>query len=613
MSYLIEFEPVGRRGTCSEGLNLLECARFLGVGLVSICGGFGKCKACKIRLLNGQVSAPSPVETGFFSPAQIQAGWRLACLTYPQSDCTVHVPPESLTTLQRMQVESRDIFTAVQPAVRTYPVDLPAPTFLDLRADDARLLDSLVKQHSIDLRTVDIDVLRSIALTLRDNQWRVSAAVRHEEIIALNSPGVRSLGFAVDVGTTKIAGYLVDLVSGQTLASKGLMNPQINFGEDITSRIHHALKSSDEASALQQVVVAALNQLVGDLCQEAGVKTGEVVDASIVGNTAMHHLLYRLPVYPLAYPPFNASVQNTLDIKARDLGLQIAPGAYVHTLPNIAGFVGADHVAMLVAIDALAINELTVAIDIGTNTEVSAIDRGAIYSASCASGPAFEGGHISCGMRAAGGAIERLRLEGGAVQMQTIGSTPPVGICGSGIIDSVAQLYQAGVLSESGRMQERHPGVRTKNGQREFVLFAAQGQGSDIVITQKDVREIQLGKGAIRAGIQVLLEAAGRREEDIRHVVIAGAFGTYIDVGNAILLGLLPSLPLDRFQQIGNAAGLGARQALLSVEKRARENEIAARMKYIELAGTPSFNAIFIQTQYLGQYRIVDRQRVKIE
>ncbi len=613
MSHFIEFEPVGRRGACAEGKSLLEDARFLGVGLVSICGGFGKCKACKVRIVKGVASPPSAVETAFFSQSQIKEGWRLACLTYPQSDCTIYVPPESLTTLQRMQVESANILTAVQPAVQNCAVELTEPTFSDLRADDVRLLDALKEKHKITAGTIDVEVLRDISLGLRDRHWKALAAVRGDEVVALNSTEARSLGLAVDIGTTKIAGYLVDLKSGETLASKGLMNPQISYGEDITSRIHHALKSRDEALALQQVVVAALNQIAADLCQEIGANTSEIIDASIVGNTAIHHLFYRLPVYPLVYPPFVAAVQNALDVKARDLGLRFAPGAYVHTMPNIAGFVGADHVSMLVAIEALKIKKLTIAIDIGTNTEVSLIDNGSIYSASCASGPAFEGGHISCGMRAANGAIERLRIDGGEVELQTIGSATPAGICGSGIIDSVAQLYDAGILDESGRMRDGHPGVRTKDGRREFVLYDGKGTGPDVVVTQPDVREIQLGKGAIRAGIQVLLETAGRREEEIQQVVIAGAFGTYIDVGNAMLLGMLPSLPLERFQQVGNAAGLGARQTLLSLSKRALEKDIAGRMKYVELAGAPTFNKIFIQTQYLGKYRIIDGKRESIK
>jgi uncharacterized 2Fe-2S/4Fe-4S cluster protein (DUF4445 family) len=611
VTYLVEFEPVGRRGECQPDKNLLEDARYLGVGLVSICGGYGKCKACKIRIMKGTVSDPTSTELDFYSAEQIKDGWRLACLTRPTSDCVIHVPPESLTTLQRMQVESHNIPTATSPAVQRYQIKMSEATFEDLRSDSTRVIEALEKEHGVICNHIDIDVLRDISLNLRNSNWTTSAFIRNDEVISLDSNG-KFLGLAVDVGTTKIAGYLLDMESGQTVASKGIMNPQISYGEDITSRMHHALKSPEEAILLQQAVINGVNGLAVDLCAEIGAKVTDIVDATMVGNTAIHHLFLRLPVHPLCYPPFNAAVQEALNLKARDLGLNLAPGAYVHIMPNIAGFVGADHVSMLVAIDALNIMDLTLAIDIGTNTEVSLISNGNIFSASCASGPAFEGGHISCGMRAATGAIERMRVESDKVQYKTINDASPIGICGSGIIDSIAQLYDAGVLDESGRMKAQHAGVRDNGESKEFVIFAGNGDNPAVVITQKDIREVQLGKSAIRAGIQILLDKAGHKEEDIKKVFIAGAFGTYIDVANAILMGMLPVLPLDRFSQVGNAAGLGARQSLISVKKRALEKSISKRMQYIELAGTPTFNKVFLQTQYLGKYRIIDGKRVKI-
>ena len=611
MSFLIEFEPVGRRGECQPEKSLLEDARYLGVGLVSICGGFGKCKACKIRVLKGRVSEPTATELEFYSADQIKNGWRLACLTHPESDCTIHVPPESLTTLQRMQVESHNIPTATSPAVQCYRIKMTEANFQDLRSDSIRVLEALEKEHNVICKCIDINVLRNISLNLRNSDWKTTAFVRNDEVISLDSNG-RALGLAVDVGTTKIAGYLLDMESGQTLASKGIMNPQISYGEDITSRMHHALKSAEEAVLLQRAVINGLNELAAVLCSEIGANVTDIVDATMVGNTAIHHLFLKLPVHPLCYPPFNAAVQEALDLKARDVGLNLAPGAYVHIMPNIAGFVGADHVSMLVAIDALNIMDLTIAIDIGTNTEVSLISNGNIFSASCASGPAFEGGHISCGMRAATGAIERLRIESDKVQYKTIDDALPIGICGSGIIDSIAQLYDSGVLDDSGRMNALHAGVRDNANGKEFVVYAGNGDNPAVVITQKDIREVQLGKGAIRAGIQILLEKAGHKEEEVKKVYIAGAFGTYIDVANAILLGMLPVLPLDRFSQVGNAAGLGARQSLISVKKRELEKAIAKRIQYIELAGTSTFNKTFLQTQYLGKYRIVDGKRVKL-
>jgi uncharacterized 2Fe-2S/4Fe-4S cluster protein (DUF4445 family) len=287
----------------------------------------------------------------------------------------------------------------------------------------------------------------------------------------------------------------------------------------------------------------------------------------------------------------------------------------VHLLPKIAGVVGADHVAVLLATEAWQAEGLTVALDIGTNTEVSLADNGKITAVSCASGPAFEGGHIKQGMRAASGAIERLRIVNNSIEYQTIDETEPIGICGSGILDAIAQLRLAGIIDEGGRIIDAHPSVRTRDEQREFVLVKKKKRNKrpDIVITQGDVRELQLAKAAIRTGIQTLLEANGRSEEEITQVIIAGAFGTYIDVSSAIAIGMLPSLPLDRFRQVGNAAGTGARLALISLGKRAQAQTIASQVHYIELASAPNFIQTYIQASYIGRYRIAHSKMVDID
>lgn len=392
------------------------------------------------------------------------------------------------------------------------------------------------------------------------------------------------------------------------------MNPQISYGEDIISRMTAVIHSPDNALAIQQAVVKAINELCAELCAEASVKTEEIVEAVIVGNTAMHHLLLRLPVSQLALSPFVPAVSRALEVRADELGLAIAAGAYVHLLPNIAGFVGADHVAVLLATEASRAKGPIVTLDIGTNTEVSLIYNGSITATSCASGPAFEGGHIKDGMRAATGAIERVRILSDSVQYQTIGEEPPVGICGSGILDSLSQLYLAMVIDEGGRMTGKHPRLRTDKEQQEFVLVSEEERGGQpaIVITQQDVREVQLAKAAIRTGIQVLLETNGCLEKKIKQVIIAGAFGTYIDVSSAINTGMLPSLPLNRFRQVGNAAGTGARLALVSLKHRAEAQALASKVKYIELASVPNFNQNFLQASYLGKYRIIDGKREAI-
>jgi len=614
-AFTIDFEPVGRRGKCRKKEPLLACAHRLGVGISNICGGKGTCHTCSVQVLSGTVSKPTTNEHEAFTSQELKEGWRLACQTYPTSDVRLMVPAESMTTPQRVQVEGLEIRVPPEPAVQAYPLRLVAPSLSAPQADADRLLKALNQQHKLRCTKIDIGALRTISDQLRSWKWECQAIVRNDEVIALLSPSSRQLGLAIDLGTTKVAGYLVNLSDGRTLAAKGIMNPQISYGEDIISRMNRVVKSPDESVQLQKLAIEAINGLCADLCAEVHTDTEEIVEAVVVGNTAMHHLFLRLPVKQLALSPFVPAISRALEVRAGELGLNIAPGAYVHLLPNIAGFVGADHVAMLLATDAWQAKETTMALDIGTNTEISLICKGRIAAISCASGPAFEGGHIKYGMRAATGAIERLRITNDVIQYQTIDGALPIGICGSGILDALAQLYLAKVIDENGRIMNNHPHVRNYRGQREFVLVSKEERGGKpaITITQHDVRELQLVKAAIRSGIQALLEASGCAEDDIKQVIIAGAFGTYIDVASAVAIGMLPPLPLNRFRQVGNAAGMGAKLALISLKSRAKAQAVASRVSYIELASSPSFQSTFMQASYLGRYRIIDGKREEID
>lgn len=612
--HTIIFEPIGRRGNCQDQESLLACARRLGVGINSVCGGAGVCSTCKIRVLDGVVSNPTANELEAFSSEELKEGWRLACQAYPQGNCKLYVPPESMTSPQRTQVEGIELKVPLAPPVGAYHLSLAEPSLADLRADAGRLLEAINRQTQPGCDRVDIDVLRLLSPQLRADNWDCQAIVRDNEVVAVGPWPGRQLGLAVDLGSTKIAAYLVDLSDGKTVTAKGAMNPQISYGEDIVSRIISAIKNPEDGVKMRNLVTGAINQLTAEMCQEAGVDSKEVAEAVVVGNTAMHHLFLGLAVQQLALPPFVSAVNQPLDIKARDIGLNIAAGAYVHLLPNIAGYVGADHVAMLLATDAWQTSGAVLALDIGTNTEVSFINNGKISSVSCASGPAFEGGHIKDGMRATRGVIERMQISGNTVHYQTIEGAPPIGICGSGIMDVLAQLYQAGIIDKGGRMTAAHPRININGTQREFVLVSKEerGGGPAITITQKDIRELQLAKAAIRAGIQVLLESQGKKEEEIDRVIIAGAFGSYIDVGSAMTAGMLPTLPLNRFEQVGNAAGLGAKLALISLKKRSEAKKIAGMINYIELASAPHFNQTFVQANYLGKYRLANGKKEDI-
>jgi uncharacterized 2Fe-2S/4Fe-4S cluster protein (DUF4445 family) len=614
-SYRIEFEPVGCEGQSQGKESLWECARRFNAGINSVCGGLGTCHTCRIKLIKGKLSKLTQKELDYFSPQELKDGWRLACQTIPFSDCRIIIPPESMNTSQRICLEGLNVDVIPESPVIAFALRLSAPSLSDQQSDADRLFRALGEQHQLSCQKIDIDVLRSLSPQLRTWNWECQVSVRGNEVVALNPWPTQQLGLAIDLGTTTIAGYLLDLSNGQTLASQGILNPQMKYGEDIISRINRAIKSPHDAIQLQKLVVKQLNELASSLCVQAGVKIESIVEAVIVGNTAMHHLLLGLPVKQLALSPFTPAVSTALDVKARDLGLNIAPGAYIHFPPIIASFIGSDHIAMLLATDSSHVDDPVITLDIGTNTEISLIIGKEITTTSCASGPAFEGGHIKHGMRASTGAIERLHINGNDVQFQTIGEAPPVGICGSGVLDALAQLYLAEVIDSSGRLKDSHHRVRMRNKQAEYILIKPEENDNlpEIVFTQKDIRELQLAKSAIRTGIQLILEDKGLNEKQIKQVIIAGAFGSYIDISSAVTTGLLPPLPFNCFRQIGNAAGVGAKMALISLAKRKEAQDIASHIRYLELAGNPDFQKTFIAASNIGRYWIHKGRREALE
>lgn len=597
---LIDFEPIGRRTEAEPGATLLEAARQAGVGLVSLCGGEGWCGSCRVRVAGGELSLPTSAEHNIFSDAELADGYRLACQAVALTNAKIDVPSESLSTPQRLQIEGHEIPVKLDPLVRPVDVQLARPALHDLRSDTVRVRDAL-REVGCDAVRFGLPLLRDLADRLRAYGWSTRLALRDGEIIAALPADDRLLGLAVDIGTTKLAAYLVDLTTGATLAMTGAMNPQIAYGEDVVSRIAYTREHQDGRRILQARLVETLNEMIGELCAGAAATRDSIVEAVVVGNTAMHHFFAGLPVAQLGLSPYVPAVSEALALRAVEIGLILAPGAYVYLLPNIAGYVGADHVAMVLATDIWQSDRTVIAVDIGTNTEITLATQGRLLSCSCASGPAFEGAHIRYGMRAAAGAIERVQITGDEVHIFTIENQPPVGICGSGILDVVAELRTAGALNNRGALQTAHPRVRPGTPLSEFLLVpaSATGHGRDITMNRKDINEIQLAKGAIRAGIDILLSAAGISAHEVEDFIIAGAFGTYIHVASAIQIGMFPDLPIQRFHQVGNAAGIGAKQALISAERRQAANEIVERIEYVELTTHPDFQEIFLQALYL--------------
>jgi len=613
--HTIHLQPIGRRTQIRSDQSLLEAAQLAGVEITSICGGVGVCESCRVRLVKGELSPLTMDEQNTFSTEEIQQGYRLACQAFPRSDVILDIPPESLSTPQRLQLESQQKPSEFDPPVRRIQVAIPAPSIDDLRSDLTRLRSAI--QPFYETFDVDYAILQKLSTLCRTAEWTIQAIFKDTTLIQIlpADPKSKILGLAVDIGTTKVAAYLVNLETGDILAQAGSMNPQIAFGEDVISRISYLINHPEQrghpsTNLLHQRIIEGLNNLIEKMLAEIGdssVSSENIVDAVVVGNTAMHHLFAGLSVEQLGISPYVPAVSEALSITAKELGLNIAPSAEVYLPPNIAGYVGADHIAMLLPTiypyysDPNRKSSNVLAIDIGTNTEISLLHNQQITSCSCASGPAFEGAHIQFGMRAAPGAIERVQITPDhRILYKTIADQDPVGICGSGILDAIAEMYSANLLDAKGMFLKNHPNVRIQNRNMEFVLVPADQSGhhQEIILTRRDVNEIQLAKGAIRAGINILLMEAGLQPEELDAMIIAGAFGTYIDIKSAMKIGMFPYLPLERCQQVGNAAGLGARQMLLSKRYRQIASELAQQIHYIELSNHPKFSDEFSKSLF---------------
>ena len=588
-SYALSFPQIERAITTQPGETIFHCARRNGLRIVGACGGRGTCGTCSVLLTEGQVRHSNGHLIG---PQEAEARarrprWLRACQIVPLSDCTIEVAERSLAPVVRADIETGDHveMLPLDPAVVSHDVPVAVPSLTDMRSDADRVALALSQPFT----AIDLAAARQLPAVLRGNRWSLRVRLRDGEAIDVAAPGSRTLGLAVDLGTTNIAGFLVDLASGQRLASLGIENPQVSWGADVISRMNYVIGGPDAARELREAAVTALNTLAHDLCRAVAAAPADIVDVAICGNTAMHHLLLGLPVRQLGRAPFVAALREALDLKARDLGLAVAPGAYVHIAANIGGFVGGDHVTALIATEPhWQASTTSVVMDIGTNTEISLIHRGEILTASCPSGPALEGGHISCGMRAAEGAIERVTYEGDELKIAVIGKHRPVGLCGSGVLDCIAALRAGDLLDERGRLTGPHPAIVENDGQRAVTL------APNVHFNQRDVRAVQLAKAAIQTGLEMLLAEAHLAENDIERVIIAGAFGAYIDVASGIAVGLLPALPRDRFEQVGNAAGVGIRQILASREMRVRARDLAQRCRYIELSTRDGFQKAFL-------------------
>lgn len=607
----VKFLSQEKEAWVPAGSSIFQAAAAAGVQVEGSCGGKGACGKCRVKILSGGSGEPLSTEKEHLSGKDLAGGWALACQRPAEDGMIVDVEYLKDTQQRKSDLGSPDVVTAADPSAEKFFIAMDPPIIEDQTPDLERLLGRLPRDNV----KAGPGVLSALPGVLRKAGFKVTAALVDNRLVAVE-PGDttrRKFGLAFDIGTTTLAGYLLDLNNGKTLAVSSLTNPQKVYGSDVISRINHASSGAAGLKQLQELVLGGVNEIVCSLLGENRVEENEVYEAVVVGNTTMSHIFFGIDPTYLAPAPFIPAFRQSIETRAGDLGLRINPAGRVLALPNIAGYVGSDTVGVMLATGMDRPEGISLAVDIGTNGEVVLSGRGRIVTCSTAAGPAFEGSHIRHGMRAAQGAIESVTLNGD-VSLKVIGDADPRGICGSGLIDAAAEMLKAGIIDRTGRFANPEApewpmpprlSSRLRKGDNgsEFVLVPGSGAstGDDIVITQKDIRELQLAKGAILAGIRVLLNEVGVTAADIDEVLLAGAFGNYIRKESALAIGLLPPVSVQRIIPVGNAAGKGAVLALVSRTERSRADYLSLSAEHVELSSRRDFQEEFVNALHFPE------------
>ena len=587
------YKPFDKATRVPPGTTLFSAAHWIGLPIDSTCGGRGTCGKCKVQVLEGGAEI-TIADRKQLRPGELEAGWRLSCQAKVYEDTTVTVP--ELLRVPKAATMGVNRLVLLDPNVRKVFVELTEPDLEDQRSDIERLRDALTAE-GFDMKA-DLRVLRTLPALLRDAEFKITAVLGGDQLIAVEAGDTReeSYGVAFDLGTTTVVGTLMNLRTGMAEAVRSTLNGQAPFGADVISRISHGMQGDEAKVELREAIQRTMNTVLQELYESAGVRRERVYETVVVGNATMLHLLLGIDATPISMMPFTPAFREPLYLPAREVGLDIHPGGYVQTLPVIGAYVGADIVAGVVATGLAREDKLRVFVDVGTNGEIVLGSVKRVLCTAAPAGPAFEGSQIRCGMRATDGAIEGVTLSD-RVELQVIGGDiPPKGICGSGLVDTVAQLRLVGLLDAGGKMRSReevpeHPlsdRLITIDGVRAFLL------AENVYLSQRDVRELQFGKGSIATGIKVLMDVMGVTVADLDEVLLGGSFGSYLNPESAKIIGLVPPVDVDRILSVGNTAGEGAKMSLLSFRERQVAFELPDKIEYVELSGRSDFNDSFV-------------------
>ena len=601
----IEFRPHDKVTRVPPGMTIFNAANWIGLPIDSTCGAKGTCGKCKVRILHGNNGATA-ADRRIFTDAELADGWRLSCRSEANSDVVCHVP--RLMGNPKAALMGFDRHVILNPNVNKVPLTLAPPSLEDQRSDFSRIRDALEPEgYAVE---ASLNLLRQLPGVLRRNDWHVTAVVVGHELVSVEGGDTtdRLFGLAFDIGTTTVVGMLIDLNSGAPVAVRSALNGQAVQGADVISRISYTMLHEDGLSELNQVILRTLNGLIAQLLNEGEVAPYEVYEVVTAGNATMQHLFLGVDPEPIGLEPFIPAVEDMVQASAQEVGLEILPQAQIHCLPYLGAYVGADLVAGLLATGLAQNDGVRLLVDVGTNGEIILGSASRTVATAAPAGPAFEGAQIQDGMRASTGAIEAVTINPEGLELQVIGDVPPIGLCGSGLLDVVAQLRLSSLMLPSGRFVKAEEAnelvspelarriITDEEGRRSFVLAWPEesGSGKSIVLTQRDVRELQFAKGSIAGGIDVVMQELGVEADELVEIFLAGSFGSYINPQSARIIGLVPPVPVERIKAVGNAAGEGAKIALLSFRERQVARSLPQIVEYHELSGRGDFNDSFL-------------------